>query len=147
MGVFDKVSGKESGPVSLDKKEAFAAIAVSAIASDGDISPEEMQRTAIDLLTLQTFRNDDLRDLANILNKVAGIIKRHGTGAALEAAKVSLKKEQLETAFFVAVDLVLADGVVEEAEKKFLERLQRTLELDDATVTKIVEVVLIKNHA
>ena len=49
--------------------------------------------------------------------------------------------------FLVAVDLVLAYGVVEEAEKKFLEELQRNLELDDATVTKIVEVVLIKNHA
>jgi len=49
-------------------------------------------------------------------------------------------------AFFVAVDLVLADGVVKEAEKKSMEELQRTLELDDATVTKIVEVVLIKNH-
>lgn len=53
----------------------------------------------------------------------------------------------MAAAFFVAVDLVLADGVLEEAEKKFLERLQRTLELDDATVTKIIEVVLIKNHA
>jgi hypothetical protein len=40
---------------------------------------------------------------------------------------------------------VLADGV--EEEKKFLEELRRTLELDDATAMKIVEVVVIKNRA
>jgi tellurite resistance protein len=85
--------------------------------------------------------------LANILNKVAGLVKKRGIGAVLQAAKVSLNQDELGAAFFVAVDLVLADGVVDDNEKKFLEELQRTIGMDDATATKIAEVVVIKNKA
>ncbi len=125
MGLFDKVLGKDGGEIKLDKKEAFGAVAVAAVASDGEVSPEEVQRVAIDLMTLKAFRKADLRDLSNILNKVAGLIKKRGIGPVLQAAKASLSKDELGAAFFVAVDLVLADGVVEEDEKKFLEELQR----------------------
>ena len=65
----------------------------------------------------------------------------------IEAAKAALDRGHVETAFFIAADLVLADGVVEPEEKKFLEELQRTLQIDEATALKIVEVVLIKNRA
>ncbi len=146
MGLFDKVLGKD-GEIKLDKKEAFGAVAVAAVASDGDVSPEEVQRIAIDLMTLKAFRKADLRDLANTLDKVAGLAKKRGIGPLLQAAKVALGPDELAAAFFVAVDLVLADGVVEENEKKFLEELQRTIGMDDATATKIAEVVLIKNKA
>ncbi len=147
MGLFDKVLGKDGGEIKLEKKEAFGAVAVAAVASDGEVSPEEVQRVAIDLMTLKAFRKADLRDLSNILNKVAGLIKKRGIGPVLQAAKASLSKDELGAAFFVAVDLVLADGVVEEDEKKFLEELQRTIGMDDATATKIAEVVVIKNKA
>ncbi len=54
------------------------------------------------------------------------MIKKRGTGPVLQAAKTALTREELESAFFVAVDLVLADGIVEEDEKRFLEELQKT---------------------
>jgi len=146
MGIFDKVLGKESGSVSLNKAEAFAAVGVAAVAADGEISQEELQRTVIDLATLRTFRKHDLRDLGNTLNKVAGLIKKRGIGPVLQAAKETLTAEEMQSAFFVAADLVLADGIVEETEKKFLEDLQATLQIDDDTALKIVEVVTIKNR-
>ena len=40
---------------------------------------------------------------------------------------------------------MLADGVVEDEERKFLEYLQGTITIDDATAIKIVEVAAIKN--
>ncbi|MBN2098416.1 MAG: tellurite resistance TerB family protein [Dehalococcoidia bacterium] len=147
MGLFDKVLGKDDGEIKLEKKEAFGAIAVAAVASDGDVSPEEVQRVAIDLMTLKAFRKADLRDLRNVLDKVASLIKKRGIGPVLQAAKAGLSKDELAAAFFVAVDLVLADGVVEDNEKKFLEELQRTIGMDDATAIKITEVVVIKNKA
>ena len=147
MGLFDKVLGKESGAISLNKSEGFAAIAVAAIASDGTITSEEVDRTAIDLATLKAFRRHRMRDLVDTLNKVAGLIKRRGAGPVLQAAKEALSKEEMGGAFFVAADLMLADGVVEEQEKKFLEDLQNTLQMDHDTALKIVEVVVIKNKA
>lgn len=147
MGIFDKVLGKEAGVVTLSKPEGLAAVAVAAVASDGDISPEEVQRAALDLATLKAFRRHDLRDLSNTLNKVAGLLKRRGTGPILQAAKTALTPEEMQAAFFVAVDLVLADGLIEEGEKKFIEELQKTLQIEDATALKIVEVVALKNRA
>lgn len=147
MGLFDKVFGKETGAVSLSKQEAYGAIGVAAVAADGDISPEEIQRVAIDLATLRAFHKSDIKDLANVLNKVSGLIKKRGTGPVFEVIKTTLTKEEMQAAFFVAADLVLADGVVEQEEKDFLEDLQSTLQIDDATALKIVEVATIKNSA
>jgi tellurite resistance protein len=147
LGIFDKVLGKESGEIKLNKPEAFAAVAVATIASDGNISPEELQRTVINLSTIQFFRKYDLKDLSNTLNKVAGILNRRGSGPLMEAVKATLSHEHLETAFFVAADLILADGIVEAEEKKFLEELQHTLQIDEAIALKIVDVALIKNRA
>ena len=147
MGLFDKVLGKENSNVTLNKAEAFAALGVATVASDGEISPEEVHRIVLDMVTLRAFRGFDLRDLGNTLNKVAGLIKRRGTAPIIQAAKTTLNKDELLAAFFIAVDLVLADGVVEDSEKKFLEDLQATLQIDDATALKITEVVVIKNRA
>jgi len=147
VGLFDKVLGKESSTVTLNKAEAFAAIGVAAVASDGEVSAEEVHRVVLDMVTLRAFRGYDLRDLGNTLNKVAGLIKRRGTAPIIQAAKATLNKEELQAAFFIAVDLVLADGIVEESEKKFLEELQSTLQIDDETALKITEVVVIKNRA
>lgn len=147
MGLFDKVLGNKNETVTLNKPESMAAIAVVAVAADGEISDEEINRVVIDLVTLRTFRRYDMRDLSNTLNKVAGLVKRRGAGPVLTAANSVLRKEEKESAFFVAADLVLADGVVEPDEKKFLEELQNTLSIDDGTALKIVEVCSIKNKA
>jgi len=145
MGLFDKVLGKDSGTVSLNKAEAFAAIGVATVAVDGVITSEEVQRVAVDLTTLKAFRKHDTRDLAKTLNKVAGMIQKRGTGPVFDTVKTVLTTEEKLAAFFIAADLVLADGVVEEEERKFLEDLQGTLEIEDATAIKIVEVAAIKN--
>jgi hypothetical protein len=65
----------------------------------------------------------------------------------IQAAKAALTKDELQAAFFVAVDLVLADGIIKDDEKKFLEDLQVTLQIDEATALKITEAVVIKNRA
>jgi len=145
MGLLDKVLGKESATVSLTKQEAFAAVGVAAVAADGDISSEEVQRVVTDLATLGAFRKYDLRSLVNTLDKVAGLIKRRGAGPIFSAVKAALTKEELKAAFFLAADLVLADGIIEPEEKKLLEDLKTALQLDDETALKIVEVAVIKN--
>lgn len=147
MGLFDKVMGKDGGAVTLSKAEAVSAIAVAAIAADGDVSPDELRRTVIDLATLRAFRRHDLRDLESTLNKVAGLLKRRGTGPVILAAKAALTKDEIGAGFFVAADLIFADGTVEPEEKKYLEELQKTLGVDEDLAIKIVEVVAAKNGA
>ncbi|MSQ07814.1 MAG: Tellurite resistance protein TerB [Dehalococcoidia bacterium] len=149
MGLFDKVLGKDKGdgPITLDKNEAFAAVAVAAMASDGAISDEELQRAAMNLAAMSAFRDRGLRDMGATLNKVAGILKKRGAGTVMPAAKAALSKEQCEQAFFLAADLLLADGVVEKEERQFLEELRLALAVDEPMALKIVEVVVIKNRS
>lgn len=147
MGIFDKVFSKETSAVTLSKREALASIAIAAVASDGDINSQEVQRVAIDLATLRAFRGDDLRNLSETLNKTAGLIKKRGPAPVLQAAKTALSKEECQSGFFIAADLVISDGVIEDQEKKFLEELQATLQIDDSVALKIVEVASIKNKA
>lgn len=147
MGLFDKVlGGKDSEAIKLSKQEGFAAIAVACIAADGDVAPEEVRRTVASLATMPMFRDYDMRDLAGTLNKVAGLIKRRGPASVVQAAKGVLSTEQAVAAFFVAADLVLADGTVEPEERQFLDDLQKTLGVESTLALKIVEVISIKNH-
>ena len=149
VGLFDKVLGKDKGdgPVTLNKNEAFAAVAVAAIAADGTITQDEINRTAMNLAAVPLFRTYDLREMGGVLNKVAVTIKRRGAAAVMPAAKAALSKEQAEQAFFLAADLVLSDGTVEKEERTFLEDLRAALGVEEATSLKIVEVVVIKNRS
>ncbi len=149
MGLFDKVLGKDKvdGAVTLSKTEAYAAVAVAAIAADGSISNEEVTRTAMNLAAIPSFSKFDMRDMGDVLNKVAGLIKRRGAAAVMPAVKAALSKEQAEQAFFFAADLVLADGTVEKEERLFLEELRVALGIEEPLSLKIVEVVVIKNRS
>jgi hypothetical protein len=46
----------------------------------------------------------------------------------------------------MAADLIMADGEVAAQEKTFLERIQKSLGVDDALAVKIVEVIAIRNR-
>ncbi len=145
MGKFDKVSGKDDGAIKLSKQEAFAAVSVATIASDGNISQKEIQRTVTNLTAIRFFRGYDLKDLNNTLHKVAALLRQHGTAPVMKAVEEVLNKELLETAFFIAADLALADGLVKD-EEELLEELQQTLKIDKAMATKIMEIAIVKNR-
>ncbi len=149
MGLFDRVLGKEKsdGRLALTKNEAFASVAVAAIASDGAISEDEVTRTAMNMAAMPLFRDYELKELSGVLTKVAATIRRKGVEEVLPAARQALSKEQLETAFYLASDLVLADGAVEREERQFLEELRGVLGVEEPVALKIVEVVVIKNRA
>lgn len=145
MGQFDKVSGKATGAIKLSKPEAFTAVAAGIIASDGNISQKEIQRTVTNLTAIKFFRDYDLGDLNNTLNKVAGLLRDRGSSPVIQAVKETLNKELRETAFFIAADLALSDGLVE-VEKVHLKELQDILRVDESTASQIMNVAIIKNR-
>ncbi|MBI4305624.1 MAG: tellurite resistance TerB family protein [Chloroflexi bacterium] len=108
---------------------------------------DKVNRTVSNLAHVGLFRRYDLRDMGNVLNKTAALIKRRGVGPVLAASKTALTVEEAETAFFVAADLVLSDGVIENDERRFLEELKAALGVSDAMAVKIVEVVVVKNRS
>lgn len=146
MGLFDKVLDNISGEkISLSNAESFAGILLGTVSADGYISDEEKSSLWNKLDTMKLFSNWSDEQFNSMFNKLFGIQKKQGNDQLLKLCSSFLIPELKETAFAVAVDLVLADGSVEEAEKQFLINLQSILEIDENLAVKIIEVLAIKN--
>ena len=71
---------------------------------------------------------------------------RGGPEKLLEKCYTAVPPELAETVFANSVDIVLADGVVEDDEKEFIDDLQLKLELDAKRAKTIVQVMVYKNQ-
>ena len=147
MGLFDKVFGTQTKAQEMfSPAEAYAAIALAAIASDGYLADEEVEGFITNLNRMQLFRSYSGDVMRRMIDKLFGILKREGVGALFNAAKSSLPHEMAPSVFAVATDLVLADGVVTEQEQDFLNQLYQALEIPDEIAVKVVEVMMMKNQ-
>ncbi len=146
MGLFDKVFAADNKTDdTFSPAEAFAAITLAAIASDGYLSDEEAQGISFTLSRMKLFRSYSDDVMRRMFDKLLNFLKRQGFNALFDAAKTSLPYDLRPTAFAVATDLILADGVVTQEEQDFLNKLVVDLEISQETALQIVEVILIKN--
>lgn len=146
MSLFDRASGSQGGiQNALNPAEAFAAIAVIAVASDGNLSSEQAENICSALSHLKLFNSYDQDSMLSMLNIVSGIIRHEGVNNLFDSAKDSLSEDLREAAFAVATDLVLADGILAE-EQDFLCELYQALHIQSDVGQKIIEVMFIKNR-
>jgi len=147
MGLFDKVSGiRRQTQVTLGPAEAFIAIALIAIASDGYVADTEVQAIYVAISRMKLFTSYPFDIVRKMINNLLGIIERQGVDTVLNAAISVLPHDLEETAFAVATDIILADGEITEEEETLLNHLYQVLEISEDTATKIVDVMLIKNR-
>ena len=148
MGLFDKMRGSQSTEISgeLSTAEAFAAIALAAVASDGYLSEEEAQSIPFILSRMKLYADysDDM--MRRLFDKLLATLQKEGVGALVTAAKAKLGAELQETAYAIAADLVLADGVFADEEKQFLDELKGALNISNEMSQKIIDVMQIKNR-
>lgn len=146
MGLFDRIAGsRKKASTTLVSAEAFAAIALIAVASDGYITDAEAQALSTTLGRMQLFRSYPNDVMRKMFDKLLSIMQREGVDALFNGATAALPHDLTETAFAVATDIVLADGEVTEEEEKLLSDLCRILEVPEETAIKIIDVMLIKN--
>ena len=135
--------------------EAFAAISVVAIASDGSLSQERANDISSALSRVKVFSNcsgdaisskSTSQAISQMLEKLLGLLRQDGFNVFFNTAKESLSQNLREAAFAVAADLVLSDSVVTEEERSFLNDLYQALNIDSTIATKIVEIMTIKNR-
>lgn len=148
MGLFDKVFGKEalSEPKPLSQQEAFLAVALAASAADGHIAQSEIESIISYLQRMRMFEAITGTQMHNMFDKLIGILRRGGPNALINAAKDPLPDELRETAFACAVDITLADGVLEQDEKDLLSQLQVALDVPENIAITIIQVMIIKNR-
>ncbi|MEB3163323.1 MAG: tellurite resistance TerB family protein [Prochlorothrix sp.] len=147
MGLFDQVCAvPATEQPKLNGAEAFAAIALTAIAADGYLSDEEAQSLPYVLSRMNLFQGYANAQMERLFDKLLTIMKNQGIAVLLAAAQTALPEKLEQTAFAVATDLILSDGCVTPEEQTFLDELHRVLKISEATAQNIIDVMLIKNQ-
>ena len=134
------------GEQGLSKHEAFAGILLAASASDGEIAQEELDSFCTTVNRMRMFADWSGDRLGILFRGLLGMIVADGVDAVLEKCAKSLPPELRKTAFINACDIVMADGVVEEGEKEYINRLWKALEIKPEDAKKIAEVMVLKNR-
>ncbi|MCC5597906.1 tellurite resistance TerB family protein [Nostoc favosum] len=147
MSLLDAVLGTESQTqTALNPAEAFAVIVLAATASDGYLSVEQANSITFVLSRMKLFKSYPHEMMNKLFEKILGILEGDGFNTLFNAAKDSLSQDLREAAFAVATDLVLAEGIVAEEEKNFLNDLYQALDVSSEIAIQIVQVILIKNR-
>lgn len=145
MGLFSKLfSGVPSQPVVKlnSEKEAFFAIIYACIAVDGNIDDEEIADFVSYVQSNAYLRG--MRTIEVYRNMVI-LKQKHGIEAIVSAALPMIAEKRKPSLFVAAVDMILADGVVDKKEETLLEDIQKGLGISDELAGKVVEVIMIKN--
>ncbi|MGK7891911.1 MAG: tellurite resistance TerB family protein [Leptolyngbyaceae cyanobacterium] len=147
MGLFDSFRKSMAGTskVTLGPAEAFAAIMLLVVASDGYLSTDEALLLNAVLSRMQLFRSYPQDVMRRMFDKLCNTLKKDGEKVLFEAAIETLPHDLYDTVFAVATDLVLADGHVSPEEEELLGSLCRALGLADDLVNQIIQVMVIKN--
>jgi tellurite resistance protein len=146
MGWFSSTKAPSSSD-SFTEQEAFLAIALATSAVDGSIDESEAKGIFAYLLQMRMFDGYTDRQMSDMFKKLLSILENEGVGGLVAIAKSSLPDELCETAFACAVDISLADGVIEDSEKELLEELQDVLDVSDEVGGQILDVMIIKNRS
>lgn len=146
MGIFQVFKAESENKMAMNAAEAFAAICLVAIASDGYLSESEEAEMDMRLCRMQLFQDATEASLARIKSYLLEGLKKHGPNELIKSAKASLPPNLAPTAFAIAVDLVFADGTVSREEQAFIDDLRQLLQISDDLALKVVEVMTIKNQ-
>jgi tellurite resistance protein len=130
----------------LSRHEAFAGILLAASAADGEIADEELDSLCTTICRMRMFSSWSADRLVEALKRLLGMICDDGVEAVLARCVRSLPSELHRTAFINACDLVMADGVVEEEEKEYINRLWKALGINAEEAKTIAQVIVLKNR-
>jgi len=146
MGIFDrfkKAIEKEYEYAPTDEIEAWVGMLYACVIADGEIVKVEENALSLMLITKKKFEEVDVPKL---YRSVAEAQIKIGGAGLVDACAPLIKKEERPTLFSMSVELVLADGILDEDEEKIIEYIAEKLEIEDGLVERIVEVMLIRNR-
>lgn len=128
---------------SLPPAEAFTVIVLFSAMGDGRLEEEEMDIIVNVLARMNTFRSYR-GSMKQLLDKSMKYLTSNPAEALAESI-ASLPKDLHDTAFAVAVDIIMSDGNVSESEEVAMLLLADKLSVTKAKAKKIIEVMVIKN--
>lgn len=131
----------------LDTDDAFIALLIAAMDASGHVSAQEAARAHHIIWSMRRFRHRSGETVGRKIERVRTLIERHGSSRIIEASAPKIPSRLRGAAFAVATDLVLVDGRLERAERRFLKAFAAHLRLTPVMARRILQVIRIKNSA
>lgn len=123
--------------------EAFLTVLFGAATCDGDLAAVEHEELLALVHRSRALKSLTAKQLSELNEKI--INRMRGSEVALRDACSELPAEMRLPAFAHALDLVLADGELNQDEADFLNGLILNLNLDRADVERVADVIVMKN--
>ncbi|MBM5792649.1 MAG: hypothetical protein FJ057_01680 [Cyanobacteria bacterium K_DeepCast_0m_m1_088] len=136
------MASPSSAPIST-AADAFAAIALAAVACDGELASLEARSLRQQLEFREPYCRFSDQAMGDLLDRLLQLLREQGWQALVMQAAPLLAPEAAETALAVAASLTQADHVESSAEQTFLTTLSQALAIDGERARVIVDVVAI----
>jgi uncharacterized tellurite resistance protein B-like protein len=145
MSIFDTHIQPTASTITYkpeSEQEAWIAIMYACMAVDGEISDTEIDKMCEQLVLKKSFHNKDIADYYEPVMKAHNLV---GSRSMIDNSISIIEQANRPVLFALTMEILLADGILGDNEKKIAEYLSNALELDHELAKKIVDVLLIKN--
>ena len=126
--------------------EAFASIALAAVACDGTLGREEVHALRRSLEYRTPYKDRTEQEMGSLFDRLLLTLREQGVNQLVTEALPVLTPLQQETALAVAVQLTHADRDVSAAEKSFLNQLCNRLSLPEGRAVAVMESIMALNR-
>ena len=145
MALFDKLQEKKKRQekyIPATEHEAWIGFFYACIFADDDDSETEIETLSRMISAKQKFSKIDILPLYENAEK---IYKKIGGEQLIRACAPQIVPGERDTLFCIAVEIVLADGILDDKEEETIQLIADELHVEKPLVDKIVEVILIRN--
>ena len=122
----------------MNRKEAFAAVALAAVACDGTLGRDEAHALRRQLEFRSLYSASSEAEMGDLFDLLLRRLRENGVDGLVNEALPVLTELQKESALAVAAQLVHADRKVMAVEAEFLQKLAIQMELADGQARNIL---------
>ncbi|MBA4733062.1 MAG: hypothetical protein EVB06_00730 [Synechococcus sp. MED-G133] len=122
----------------MNSAEAFAAIALAAVACDGSLGRDEAHALRTQLEYRSWYSSSTEADMGDLFDRLLHNLRDQGVGGLIEQALPVLSSSQQQSALAVAAHLTHADRNVTEEESAFLLDLSQRMALPEGEAASIL---------
>lgn len=130
----------------LNPHAALIYVMVVASAADASMSDRELHVIGDIVRTLPVFEGFQEEKIITVSRECAAILQeREGLDAVLGLVKEALPKYLRETAYALALEIVLTEAPVYAEENRILQRLKTTLDVDRLTAAALEKAAVVRH--
>ena len=123
----------------MNSAEAFAAVALAAVACDGKLGRDEAHALRRQLEYRSLYNSCSEAAMGELFDRLLAMLREHGVQGLIESSLPVLSRRQQQVALAVAAHLVHADRKVTEEETAFLNQLAIQVSLPDDEARMVID--------